>query len=192
MKIRGAALALSLLLAGCGFFRPQQKEYFSLETIEPEAAAVAAVGGLPVGVGSFVLPPSIDRREIVVREAAEGEIDLRGRELWGAPLETMVIHTLAFDLAARLPEGMVVLPGQAKPVGAMRSVDVIAETFQAGPDPVLVLHVRWRVAAPGAAPGVAHHETIPISMESLESAEIASAMSRALAALADRIVQELE
>lgn len=186
MTIRRAVLLL-LLCAGCGMFSRQEKEYFSLETIAPESSPGAAAG-LPVGIDAVELPPAVDRREIVARDS-DGHLDLRGTELWAGPFEAMVIHTLAFDLAGRLPEGMVILPGQSKPA-AMRSINLIIEELEAGPDPILVLDARWILRAQDSA-GTTHHERIAIDLASLESAEIASGTSRALAALADRIVAEL-
>lgn len=189
MMRRLVPLTLVLALAGCGLFRAQQKAYFTIDALPP-AGAAAPAEGLPVGIDTFQLPPPVERREIAVREE-NGELDVRGRELWAAPLEALVMHALAFDLAARLPEGMVVLPGQAKPVGAMRSVRVIAETFEAGPRPVVVLDARWVLAAPGDAVGVTTRERIEIPLDSLESAHVAAGMSRALADLADRIAAAL-
>lgn len=186
-RARLALLVLPLLLAGCGFFSRQEKEYFSLRTVP--AAAPVSLSGLPVGIDSVELPPPVDRREIVVRQE-DGRLDLRGTELWSAPLESMVVHTLAFDLAARLPEGMVVLPGQAKPVGAMRSVYVVFETLEAGPEPRFVLDARWIVKEPGAA-DVTRHEQITVDLASLDSGEIATAMTGALGILADRIAAAL-
>lgn len=188
MNRRWLILSLMLVLAGCGFLRPQRKSYFILETVLADAPP-ARLQGLPVGIDSLELPPPIDRREIAVRERS-GRLNLRGTELWSAPLESMVIHILAFNLASRIPEGMIVLPGQAKPIGAMRSIHVIAEKFEAGPEAVLVLDARWIVTEPGGAP-VTRHERITVPMESLESAQIALGMSRALATLADRIVAAL-
>jgi uncharacterized lipoprotein YmbA len=181
-------LMLAIVSDGCGFLRPQQKRYYSLETIPPQTPPVA-LGGLPIGIDAVELPPSIDRREIAVREANQ-RLDLRGTELWSAPLEAMVIHTLAFDLAGRLPEGMIVLPGQGKPVGVMRSIYVVVEEFGAGPDPVLVLDARWILRNPGVADSI-RHERIDVPIGSLDSAQIASAMSRALATLADRMAAAL-
>jgi uncharacterized lipoprotein YmbA len=185
---RATAMFLLMFLGGCGLLRPQQKQYFSLDTIPPAAPRVA-IAGLPIGVDTVELPPQIDRREIVLRES-NGRLNLRGTELWSAPLKAMVVHTLAFDLAGRLPEGMIVLPGQGKPVGVTRSIYVVVEEFGAGPDPVLVLDARWILRNPGVADSI-RHERIDVPIGSLDRAQIASAMSRALATLADRIAAAL-
>ena len=96
----------------------------------------------------------------------------------------MVIHTLSFDLASRLTEGMVVLPGQAKPA-AMRSLYVTFEDLQAGPYNVFVLDARW------VMDDLTGHERITVPLASLDNAEIVKAMSEALGQLADRIVARL-
>jgi hypothetical protein len=108
-----------------------------------------------------------------------------------AELEEMVIHTLAFDLANRLPEGMMILPGQAQPSGAMRSVSVTFEDLAPGPDRVFVLDARWTLTAPGADE-LTRHERITVPLESTESPAIVAAMSRALATLAGRIVAAIQ
>jgi hypothetical protein len=92
----------------------------------------------------------------------------------------MVIHTLAFDLANRLPEGMVVLPGQPKPA-AMRSLSVVFEDLAPGPDNIFVLDARWTIGE------LTKHERIAIPLQSTDSPAIVAAMSEALATLADRV-----
>jgi hypothetical protein len=72
----------------------------------------------------------------------------------------------------------------------MRSVDVAFEELAAGPDARVVLDARW-IVRESARPGVTHHERIAIEIASLESGNIATGMSQALAALADRIVAGL-
>jgi uncharacterized lipoprotein YmbA len=179
---------LTFLLGGCGFFSAQKKDYFTIDAIPPAGARIA-VQGLPVGIDTVQLPPAIERREVVVREES-GQLNLRGRDLWGASLEALVMHALAFNLASRLPEGMVILPGQARPLGATRSIRVIAETFEAGPDQVVVLDARWILAGDGGA-GTTTHERIEVPIGSLESADIANGMSLALAELSNRIAAAL-
>jgi uncharacterized lipoprotein YmbA len=171
-------LLATLLLTGCGLFSKSKSNFYSLERVPP-AASVAAVSGLPVGIDSLELPPGFDRRDVVVRKP-DHQLDVRGTEQWSASLEPMVLHTLAFDLASRLPEGMVILPGQAKPA-QMRSIDVVVEDLSAGPGNEVVLDARWVLG------GITHHERITADVSSLASANVADGFSRALATLADRI-----
>jgi len=177
-------LLLPFVLAGCSFFSKSQSTFYSLDRIA-SAAAVANVHGLPIGIDGVELPPGLDRREIVVRKA-DHQLDIRGNEQWSASLQPLVLHTLAFDLAARLPEGMVILPGEAKPSGAMRSIDVVLEELAAGPDAKVVLDGRWMVRESGR-PDVTRHERIVVDIASLASANIAKGVSQALGTLADRM-----
>jgi uncharacterized lipoprotein YmbA len=133
-----------------------------------------------VGIDTIDLPPGFDRKEIVVRKA-NNQLDVRGTQQWGAVLSDEVLHTLAFDLASRLPAGMVILPGAAKPA-TMRAIDVAFEELAAGPDTKVVLDARW---------GGGHHERIEVPIASLDSANVASGTSQALAQLADRIAAGL-
>lgn len=188
MPRRMLILLLVPIMSGCGFFSRAENHFFSLDTI-PTTAPAAGVAGSPVGIDGVELPPGLDRREVVVRDE-EHSLDIRGTHQWVSPLEEMVVHTLAFNLANRLPEGMVILPGQAKPVGAMRSIYVVFEDLTPGPEPVFVLDARWTLTANGQ-PTFTRHERIEIPVNSLESADVASGMSRALAELADRITQFL-
>ncbi|HWW61587.1 MAG TPA: PqiC family protein [Thermoanaerobaculia bacterium] len=176
-------LVFLVLLAGCSFLKRPPNQFFSLDTIPPEGA-VAQAAGAPIGIDALELAPGLDRRGIVV-QGADHKLEVRGTHQWSAPLEEMVTHTLAFDLANRLPEGMVVLPGQPKPAGAMRSLAVEFEELAAGPETKFVLDARWTIGA------ATTHERIEVPMESLESAQIAAAFSRALAMLADRIAASL-
>src|SRR6185503_17842991 len=97
-------LLLTVLMVGCSFFSRSKNTIYSLERIPP-AAPVATVRGLPVGIDSVELPPGFDRREVVVRKADQ-QLDVRSTQQWSASLQEMVLHTLAFDLANRVTEGM--------------------------------------------------------------------------------------
>jgi uncharacterized protein len=188
MKRALLAATVATLLGACGFFSKTKNNYYSLQAT-PAARVTANVGTIPVGIDGIELPPGLDRRGLVVR-GANHKLDVRGNDLWAAPLEDMVTHTLAFNLANRLPEGMVVLPGQAKPLGAMRAIYVIFEDLAPGPDNVFVLDARWILRTRGAAE-VTHHERITVPVGSAASADIATAMNTALATLSDRVVAGL-
>jgi uncharacterized lipoprotein YmbA len=170
-------LPFFLLLASCSFFSRAKSTIYS---IEPLPGTVVNVRGVPVGIDSVELPPGFDRREVIVRKP-DHQLDVRGTEQWSGSLQTMVIHTLAFDLASRLPQGMVILPGAPKPA-TMRPIDLAFEEIAAGPDPKVVLDVRWNLT---------HRERIEVPIPSLGSKDVATGMSQALAALADRIAAGL-
>jgi uncharacterized lipoprotein YmbA len=179
-------LLLTVLVTGCGFLSRPKNTFYSLDTI-PGQGAVATATGLPVGIEAIELPPGLDRRGIVI-QGADHKVEVRGTHQWTSSLEEMVLHTLAFDLANRLPVGMVILPGQAKPGGAMRSISVVFEELAPGQDQVFVLDARWTLSEPGRA-AITKHERITLPMTSMESPAIVDAMSQALATLADRMAE---
>ncbi|PYQ26476.1 MAG: hypothetical protein DMF56_23900 [Acidobacteria bacterium] len=182
-KAEVSVVLLSLVVTGCSFFSRTKSNFYSLERIAPTTAVVAA-RGVPVAIDSIEMPPGFDRKDIVVRKANH-QLDVRGTEQWTASLEPMVLHTLAFDLASRLPEGMVILPGQLKPAGMTRSISVVFGEFAAGPDANVTLDARWTLN------NVTHAERIELPIASLDSANIADGFSRALAQLADRMAAQL-
>ena len=181
-------IAALMLFTACGFFSRPKNQFYSLDTL-PAETAPAGVAGTPIGIDTIELPPGLDRRGIVLR-GADHKLEVRGTHQWAAPLEEMVIHTLAFDLANRLPEGAVILPGQARPAGAIRSISVAFEDLAPGPDSVFILDARWTLSEAGGAK-VTHHERIPIEMASMDSPSVAATMSRALATLADRMAAQV-
>ena len=183
-SVLGPRFAFIVLLSGCSFFSHTKNTIYSLDRIPP-TAPVANVRGIPIGIDSVELPPGFDRREIVVRQADQ-KLDVRSTQQWSAGLQDLVLHTLAFDLASRLPEGMVILPGALKPA-AMRSLDVAFEEISAGPERAVVVDAHWTLRQ-GSITSISHHERISIDIASLDSKDVATGMSQALAALGDKIV----
>lgn len=69
----------------------------------------------------------------------------------------------------------------------MRTAYVIFEDLAPGDDRVFVLDARWSLGDPSAT----RHERITVDLTSMESEQVAAAMSQALATLADRIAAAL-
>lgn len=173
--------ALLLLLTGCSFFSRSKNNIYSIDPL-PTAnrqSPIAARQAAPIAIDALELPPGLDRREVVVRQA-DHRLDVRSTELWAASLEPLVLHVLASDLASRLPVGMVVLPGATRPPG-VRAISIVFDDLSAGPDAKVTLDARWTLA------GVIHREQLAVATGSLDSAKVAAGMSEALAQLADRI-----
>ena len=191
-------VALLTFATGCSFFSKSQSRFYSLDRLPPAGAASASapapasttgVRATPLGIDGIELPPGLDRREIVVRKA-DHQTEIRSAEQWSAGFQELALHTLAFDLADRLPEGSVILPGEAKPLAPMRSIDVVFEELAAGPESAVVLDARW-VLRENGRPDVTHHERLTVAIPSLKSADVATGVSQALAMLADRMAAQV-
>jgi hypothetical protein len=183
MTTRRALLPLVLLLlAGCGLFSRTKNHFYALDRIPP-TAPIAAITGTPIGIDTLELPPGYDRREMVVRKT-DGQLDVRGTEQWSASLQPLLLHTLASDLADRLAPGMVILPGQAKPL-TMRSITIAIEDLTIGPDNTVTMDARWTLDT------TAHHERISVPIDKLDGTNIAAGLSRTAAELADRMAGQV-
>jgi uncharacterized lipoprotein YmbA len=166
--------AFCILLTSCSFFSKTKSAIYTIDRIPP-AVAPAAVRGTPIAINSVELPAGFDRKEVVVRKA-NNQLDVRGTQQWPATLSDVVLHTLAFDLADRLPPGMMILPGATKPA-SVHGIDVVFEDLSAGPDAKVTLDARMGTA----------REHIEVPVPSLDSANVATGMSQALGQLADHI-----
>src|SRR5205085_10252206 len=164
-EMKRAIVVLSCLIASCSFLSRTKNHIYSLDRVP---GTVSGVPGTPIALGGVELPPGYDRREILVRQT-DRTLDVRSNDLWQAQLGPLFLHTLAFDLAARLPDGMVVLPGQTQPAGGVRPIDVVIGDISAGPDNRITLDARWGVRGTPAT----HHEQIAVDIASLESAQVA-------------------
>jgi uncharacterized lipoprotein YmbA len=178
-------LAPLVLFAACGFFsKSAAPKLYTLDRVAPAAGALAAPAPAPIAIDAIELPPGIDRKELVVRQP-DHRLEVRNSEQWSAPFKDIVLHTLSFDLAARLPVGQVILPGETRPAAAT-SIDIAFEELAATSDRTVVADARWTVHAPGGA-AVAHHDRIVVNVASLDAPQIATGLSQALAGLADRM-----
>lgn len=172
---------LLLLLTGCSFFSRTKNNIYTIDPVPPIANRQSPIASRqsPIAIDAIELPPGFDRREVVVRKA-DHRLDVRSTELWSASLEPLVLHVLASDLANRLPVGMVVLPGAARPAG-VRGIGIVFDDLSAGPDAKVTVDARWTLG------GVVHREQFTVDTGSLDSAKVATGMSEAIAQLADRI-----
>jgi hypothetical protein len=181
------AFALAGLLAACADSPPTR--FFQLEPTPAEGPRLD-LPGPPIGVAAVRLPPELERRALVL-EGPGAELQVRGTERWAGPLDLMVRRTLALNLARRLAEGDVVVPGQPKPEGGSHGTVVTIERFAAGPEGTVVLAADWSLVAPDGRTLLRQSERVTARAASPEGAAVSAAMSRALGRLADAMARDL-
>ncbi|MGA2409800.1 MAG: PqiC family protein, partial [Candidatus Binataceae bacterium] len=152
-----AALAV-LAFPACGSSPPAR--YYTLDPIEPAAIATSVSNVTPVMIDKVLLPPALDRPQIVRRIAAN-RLDLDETDRWAASLDDIVQLVLAEDLAARMAPGEVIQPGEPLPSGPMRCVVVDLAAFEGDLSGHIVLRAQWTTEGGGDFPArVAHDEDI--------------------------------
>jgi uncharacterized protein len=180
-------LLVLLLLASCG--TSPKSRFYALESV-PGVRIAEPVSGPPIVVDAVHLPDVLDRLPLV-RRAGPTQLQISDTDRWAAPLDEMSRRVLAWDLAARLPTGLVVAPDAPKPPGAVRALVVSVEEFDADAAGQVRLDAVWTLLAGSPQkPVLERRETIRVGGADGFASEPA-AMSRALGVLADRIASAL-
>lgn len=189
MRVRPTLVAtgLMLLLAACA---SAPTRFHTLDPVAPASAPVPRAFAVPVRLDSVTVPPELDRPQIV-RRAGPGRLDLADSDRWAGALDELARGALAADLALRLPAGATVRQDDPAPPRPLRRLDVVIERFEgATPGPVaLVAH--WTLLGDDPDRALARHEA-RIEMPAGDDIDgTVTAMSAALAVLADRIAAEI-
>lgn len=121
------ALALPLLLAGCGHSPPTH--LLTLDIAPPPARP--AYTGPALRLTAVQIPPAIDHLEFV-SAAAPNELRIEDQYRWSASLGSLARGALLRDLAARLPDGKVLPPDALATPGVAR-VDVAILALTSSP-----------------------------------------------------------
>lgn len=179
------------LLAGCS--GSPRTQFYTLDPVSAPATAATSNSTRshrPITVGQVQLPPALDRLSLVTRTGPD-QLSVSDENRWAAPLDDLVRRTLAADLAARLPPGRVLAPGDPVPPGGARTLTVDVQDFI--PDQRHVtLNARWTLLdGTPPRPVLTRRETIDITAASPSTAAEVAAMGRALGTLADRIAAQL-
>lgn len=185
------AVLLAFLLTACGTSPPTQ--FIALSSHPGEIVAASAQSAAPVVVGRVNLPPELDRLPLV-SYGANGQVEVNGTIRWAAPLDESIRRTLAFNLANRLGDKNVVLPGQPTPAGSSRLLVVTIQTFAPKPNHQVILDAHWSVTRQGSPsqPQAEGNASITAQVQSANSTDLGAAMSAALATLSDQIAGFLD
>jgi uncharacterized protein len=178
-------LAALLLLAGCG---SSPKTHFY--TLSPVPGSGAPALSAPVTVADTMLPPALDRREMV-RLTSANTVEISDQERWAAPLGDMTRRVLSQDLAQRLPGGAVILPDAPAPPHTRRIAVAIAQFAPDGHGRI-VLTGSWSLVADGTdKPLLRRDFSLAIPSPGSGGDAQAAGMSRLLGKLASDIATGL-
>ena len=165
-------------------------QYYTLNSIAPTVAADGHTS-YSVWIATVIVPKTLDRTQLV-RRASANRLDVSENNRWAAPLDDMVRRVLSQDLASRLPEGMVIQPGEPLPSARLRRISVDLSTFESDLEGHVVLNAQWTlVSGDNGAVQLRRDEHIVINAGSGIPDAVSAGMSRALAILADRIAAAL-
>lgn len=182
MKHGIMAVAVALGLGGCASTPPT-----TYLVLSPTRGPVYAAEGGAVAVGRVTLPATVDRSFLTTGNG-ENTLDISYNAQWAAPLEAMAQTTLARDLATRLPEHKVLMPGDNVPSNALVVV-VNAVTFMPYQDRV-VLEADWSAAKTTTKAAFSGRVNIVVPSSAAANNQ-AQAMSQALGILSDKIAQQV-
>lgn len=192
MTLRRTAVLLALCLPLLSACATSPTPHFVTLHVVPNGTPATTAGSRPaIAVGRISLPPELDRSELVRRTGTD-TLDVDALYRWAAPLDEIVQHTLASDLASRLPNRLVVLPGEPDPPGRLDVVLVAFSIFSVDPSNQVRLRARWTLVNGDSKQALQTDDvqlTIPVA--SASGADVAGAMSTALAKLSDAIATKL-
>jgi uncharacterized lipoprotein YmbA len=171
---------LLALLAGCS---SPPTRYYVLSPVSGSPAA--ATGATPLRVDRVRIPSELDRSQIVSR-LGPNRLEVASTSRWAAPLNEMIRRVLSADLAARLPQGLVIDPYEPIQGRPVRSLTVTIDEFYADPACEVSLRAAWVLTQPQAA-ALAGMEEVRGAPVGKCPDGLAASMSQALAELSDRI-----
>ena len=173
---------MTMALNGCGSSPPT--EFITLDSAVPHYS-VRVYAGPPVIVGRMTLPPELDRLSLV-RRAQANRLNINGVVKWAAPLDLLVRHTLAVDLADRLPPGAVIIPGEPQPRKHALLLVVVFNRFSADLSGEVKLQAVWTlVEATSGKVLLTRTSSVTASAASTGAGDIAVALSQSLGKLSD-------
>jgi uncharacterized protein len=181
----------SSLLVACGSSPPQR--YYTLQAVALSTgtapAAVAPENQIVVRIEPIVIPPELDRVELVSR-GGPYRVHIADSDRWAAPLDDQIRRTLNDDLAARLPANLVADPNEPATQEPRRLLSIAVIEFYADGQCGATLRANWTLRGPSAESQHGSEQFKPhdaVSCMAGTPAALAAAMSAALGTLSERL-----
>jgi uncharacterized lipoprotein YmbA len=133
-------------LSACGTSQPTK--YYLLSAGAPDTARLSTQRELTIGVGPIILPPYLDRREMVSRSSSN-ELNVAIYHQWAEPLQENFSRVIGEDLGRRLATDRIVrLPlkrSLRKALVIDYQVAIAVRKFEKEADGSVVLNARWTI-----------------------------------------------
>lgn len=182
-------LLACVCLAGCG--ATPVTRYYTLQSVAGASAALVpesvAVNAAAVRVDPVIIPPELDRLEIVSR-SGQYRVRISDSDRWAAPLDDQIRRVLSDDLAERLPPRSIADPTEPATEDARRLLSIAIVEFYMDDACATTLRVAWTLRGPGTH-GQRGSERIQQPAVMPCHGDAAAGMSSALSALADRLAK---
>jgi hypothetical protein len=180
--------AVTALLAGCG--SSSTLRLYVLGSPARPTIGVWSEADLPViELKTVSVPDYLDSSDIL-RRVGPNEVAASPTGRWGERLSVGLTQALASELSSRLPKVVIAM---TPPSGPTRRLFVDIERFDIEADGQCLVTARWRITAgDGQTTSESEHGAFREAAASTDDPAIASAMTRAVDQLADRIAATIE
>ncbi|UCE77213.1 MAG: membrane integrity-associated transporter subunit PqiC [Gammaproteobacteria bacterium] len=133
-------------LSACGTSQPTK--YYLLSAGAPDTARLSTQRELTIGVGPIILPPYLDRREMVSRSSSN-ELNVAIYHQWAEPLRENFSRVIGEDLGRRLATDRIVRLPLKRSLRKVLVIDyqvaIAVRSFEKAPDGSVVLNARWTI-----------------------------------------------
>jgi uncharacterized lipoprotein YmbA len=175
-------------LASCG--ASPATRYYTLQSVMPAGAAPSlpgspAVKPITVRLEPVVIPPELDRLELVSR-LGRYRVRISDTDRWAAPLDDQIRRVLSEDLAERLPPHWVADPNEPTGNDPRRLLSIAIADFYADEVCRTTLRADWTLRGPS---GLSERGTEQVQQPGVAPCDgaVPAGMSSALGQLADRL-----
>lgn len=141
---RWTTIAACLFAVGCADSQPTRFYTLSPLAEAPGGTPPAVLPDLTVGVGPVILPPYLDRPQLVTR-AGSNRVVLADFDSWAEPLDGLFARVLAENLALLLGTDHVLALPQRRPMTLDYQVEVDVARFDVDASGNAYLDARWWV-----------------------------------------------
>jgi uncharacterized lipoprotein YmbA len=160
--------------------------YYTLTDVSGTTRLNTAENAVPIRLDRVTVPTELDRAQLV-RRIDSTRLQIVEGDRWAAPLEDTIRRVLSADLASRLPPDMVANPYEPSVGEKRQSLSVDIEEFYGDPSCAVTLRASWVLKQPDMQSSRGAVEAQVPAGGNCTTGTIPTAMSQALAQLADRI-----